>query len=581
MLKKASITMLAAVFLALGISSAASAKVIYVDDDATGTYDGASWENAYNFLQDALMFAGAGDEIRVAQGVYKPDDFVLSDRPSRGREETFELINGLTLKGGYAGFGEPDPNARNVELYETVLSGDLDGDDIDVPDPCDLPNEPTRAENSYHVLIASVGEAEAILDGFTITAGNANGEGYPLNQGSGGGIQIRWPFDEIGEEGPVLTNCTFIENSADYGGGVYNDEPAKATLTNCTFTENFADWGGGIGNGGYPILVNCTFSGNCAGWRGGAMANGETRATLEDCTFLENRAEYGGVMYNGESGATLTNCTLIGNSAETGGGAVYNHDSGVTMTNCLVSKNSCSEKGGVVYLRSDDGATLTNCILTANSAQEGGVLYAGGEDSYARLTNCTLTGNRAADNGGALYIDDPEEARLTLTNCILWSDAPQEIHPQPPGSETVITHSDVQGIMPDGGNINADPCFVDPGHWDPNGTPEDSNDDFFVDGDYHLKSQAGRWDPNSQTWVIDDVTSPCIDAGDPLTPIMHEPFPNGGIINMGAYGGTSEASKSYFGEPVCETIVAGDINGDCVVDFRDFFFIALHWLEER
>jgi len=100
MLKKDSITMLAAVFLALGISSVASAKVIYVDEDATGTYDGASWENAYNFLQDALMFAGAGDEIRVAHGVYKPDDFVLSDRPSRGREETFQLVNGVTLKGG-------------------------------------------------------------------------------------------------------------------------------------------------------------------------------------------------------------------------------------------------------------------------------------------------------------------------------------------------------------------------------------------------------------------------------------------------------------------------------------------------
>jgi alpha-tubulin suppressor-like RCC1 family protein len=59
-----------------------------------------------------------------------------------------------------------------------------------------------------------------------------------------------------------------------------------------------------------------------------------------------------------------------------------------------------------------------------------------------------------------------------------------------------------------------------------------------------LKSQAGRWDPNSQTWVRDDVTSPCIDAGDPNSPIGYEPFPNGGIVNMGAYGGTTEASKS-------------------------------------
>jgi hypothetical protein len=79
--------------------------------------------------------------------------------------------------------------------------------------------------------------------------------------------------------------------------------------------------------------------------------------------------------------------------------------------------------------------------------------------------------------------------------------------------------------------------------------------------------------------VQDAVTSPCIDAGDMTSPIGFEPFPNGGVINIGAYGGTAEASKSYFGEPVCKTVVAGDINGDCKVDFKDFAFMAFHWLE--
>jgi hypothetical protein len=60
-----------------------------------------------------------------------------------------------------------------------------------------------------------------------------------------------------------------------------------------------------------------------------------------------------------------------------------------------------------------------------------------------------------------------------------------------------------------------------------------------------LKSEAGRWNPNTKTWVVDDVTSPCIDAGDPNIPVGDEPFPNGVRINMGAYGGTAEASKSY------------------------------------
>ena len=118
--------------------------------------------------------------------------------------------------------------------------------------------------------------------------------------------------------------------------------------------------------------------------------------------------------------------------------------------------------------------------------------------------------------------------------------------------------------LPGTGQISTDPLFAHP----------DS-------GDYHVKSQGGRYDPNSRTWVVDDVTSPCIDAGDPMSPIGLEPFPNGAIVNMGAYGGTTEASKSYFGGPPCEIIVAGDVNGDCKVDYRDFQIMALRWLEQR
>jgi len=85
----------------------------------------------------------------------------------------------------------------------------------------------------------------------------------------------------------------------------------------------------------------------------------------------------------------------------------------------------------------------------------------------------------------------------------------------------------------------------------------------------------------NKTWIIDANTSPCIDAGNASSPIGFEAFPNGGVINMGAYGGTAEASKSYFDKPVCETIVAGDINGDCKVNFLDFGLMVFHWLEDN
>jgi L-ascorbate metabolism protein UlaG (beta-lactamase superfamily) len=112
-----------------------------------------------------------------------------------------------------------------------------------------------------------------------------------------------------------------------------------------------------------------------------------------------------------------------------------------------------------------------------------------------------------------------------------------------------VSYSDVQGGWEGEGNIDADPLFANPGYWayvnDPNIAvePNDANA-VWIEGDYHLKSQAGRWDPVSESWVIDDVTSPCIDAGDPNSLVGDESEPNGGIINMGAYGGTVEASMS-------------------------------------
>jgi hypothetical protein len=206
--------------------------------------------------------------------------------------------------------------------------------------------------------------------------------------------------------------------------------------------------------------------------------------------------------------------------------------------------------------------TANNCIIVNNSGGGAAALV-------GSITNSTIAYNS----------DFGLQAFSRIANCIIWGNTSTQIaHGQ---TSPEVLHSSVQGGWPGQGNIDTDPCFVHPSYLDPNGTPDDANDDFWVDGDYHLKSQAGRWDPNSQIWTIDDVTSHCIDAGDPMTPIGHEPFPNGGIVNMGAYGGTAEASKSYFGKPPCETIIAGDINGDCEVNFKDFAFVALHWLTDN
>ena len=113
-----SVTMVLAVLLLPGLCFG---QVIMVDADAAGSNDGSTWPNAYRQLQTALAAASGGDEIRVAQGVYKPAD-VAGDRAA-----TFQLLNGVTIKGGFAGLTEPGPDVRDVDLYETILSGDLNG----------------------------------------------------------------------------------------------------------------------------------------------------------------------------------------------------------------------------------------------------------------------------------------------------------------------------------------------------------------------------------------------------------------------------------------------------------------------
>jgi predicted outer membrane repeat protein len=571
------------------------AKVIYVDADATGANDGTSWENACYYLQDGLMLAVGGNEIRVAQGVYRPDDFVLSERPNLGRAETFALKTGLILKGGYAGFGQADPNARDIELYETILSGDRDANDVEPSDVRDIIYDPSRAENCYHVVSAIEIDNTAVLDGFIITGGNAN-DGWEHE--SGGGMIIDSAH-------PIVKNCTFRRNSActwerGHGGGLAL-EGGSLTLLSCTFIENVADTevrdhGGGNGggmysySGGNTTVIDCRFIRNYApGNDGGAIYLGGGENTLTNCLFVENSARWSGGAVRSYGEVTVTGCTFIGNEVVIGNaGAMYTSFSSARLSDCTFIGNRAGRAGGALEL--GGFSKLLNCLFAGNVAKEfGGGIYIS-PVSKMILINSTFAGNRASAGRTlatrSYYYD--YYSNIALTNCILWNGGDEIANYD--GSVINVAYSNVEGgeasiydphnmAFWGEGNIDTDPCFVDAGYWDPNGTLEDANDDFWVNGDYHLKSQAGSWPP-AGVWVRDDVTSPCIDAGDSYTPIGPEPFPNGGILNMGAYGGTTEASKSYFGKPPWEIIIAGDINGDCEVNFLDFRLMALHWCED-
>lgn len=197
----------------------------YVDKDAAGANNGTSWPNAFTSLQTALSTAVAGDEICVAAGTYMG---------------TFQLRTGVAIYGGYAGFAQPDPNARDQGAYETILS----------------------AQNNQRVLTASGVARSAVLDGVTICGGQAPN----VEDGSGGGL-----FAEGGS--PTLSNCIFCDNTAVWdGGGV------------CIFR-------------GEPIITNCVFKDNTAGHEGGGLCVRDASLTMEGCVFTNNAATDGGGVF--------------------------------------------------------------------------------------------------------------------------------------------------------------------------------------------------------------------------------------------------------------------------------------------
>lgn len=598
-------------------------KLIYVDDDATGANNGTSWENAYVHLQDSLAAANSEEkpvEIRVAQGIYKPD--LGSGITAGDKFATFRLINGVTIYGGYVGLGGLGPDQRDVDLYKSILSGDLEGNDVEPEELRDLFGDPARQENSKHVLIGSYTDETAVLDGFTIRGGNSSGFGGDVEGGGGIGIE---------SGSPTIANCVFTGNAAFAdASAMANRNGSCPNLINCTFSKNFSLHGAmenyessptlaycrfsnnsdiGIRNrdNSNPILVNCTFEHN----REGMSSQSDCNVTLNNCTFVNNLSHgidhnFGGRLsltgcvfrdnsYSGINSSadeltlreclfvnnrgsaidhvgenfTLKNCEFRANSGRNG--ALKVHGGAFIADNCIFSSNIFEGDGGAIKI-SARSAVITNCLFAGNVASEsGGAIYAYFNE-YTTIRNCTFSGNTAKDGGGSLFVDN----KTKVTNCIFWDESSPVIEFR--HSEPIISYCNVQGGWSGEGNIDVDPYFVEPGYWDSNDTPDDPKDDFWIDGDYHLNSQAGRWDSNSQSWVIDDVTSPCIDAGDPNSPINAEPFPNGGRVNMGSYGASDEAGKTYFGSPPCQTIIAGDINGDCVVDFEDLAIIVSHWM---
>jgi len=350
---------------ALLAPAALAQTTLHVDADlTTGANDGSSWADAFQGeggLQNALAAATAGDGIWVAEGTYVPS-------ATGARGVSFVPKSDVEVYGGFAG-GEAALHERPARgVAPSVLSGDLLGNDDGTP--------AGRADNSFNVVDALGANQTALLDGFTITAGNATSG----SSDRGGGLLCQ------GGWRPRFVGCDFVANRCSFGGGaVYINGGGAPSFVECRFEDNVGGSFGGafdIAGGGNVFFDRCWFEGNSAQRAGALEVFATGRITVLNSVFVGNTSTGtggGGAMWFGSGGSSdVVNCTVFGNTATANAwGGIRAQSASPQVRNTIVFGNTGTSGSGEV----SPGASVQHCIV------EGGFAGAGNLDLDPQLVD--------------------------------------------------------------------------------------------------------------------------------------------------------------------------------------------------
>jgi len=429
----------------------------------------------------------------------------------------------IVRDGTYTGGGNRDIDFKGKAVHLMSENG---------PENCVIDAQGTEAEE-HRGFVFQNGEGEdSIVNGFTITGGYAYHVGSTFwGAGMGGGVLYAL------NSSPTLMNNTITGNS---GGGVFPWHAGACVIVNNIIALNT---GVGIRYGQGATVTGNTIIGNTGAGIGMYFSSG----TIANNMITGNSP---GIAIH-YSSATIVNNTIVDNTFNWAGAGIQlvgsNGGLATIAGNIITGNTTLDAFGGGFACTSLYTLTITNNIIARNSATGenayGGAMYIG-VSATGTIANNTIVDNTAEVSGGGIVC---HSSNVSITNNILWGNN---------GNLEVCTatYSCVENGAAGVGNIDANPLFADP-----------DNDD------YHLKSEAGRWSPAANGgaggWVYDDVTSPCIDAGDPASAYDNEPQGNGARVNMGAYGNTVEASR---------TSIFGDVTGDCHVNILDMIAVRNH-----
>jgi hypothetical protein len=517
---------------------------------------------------------GAGLYLKNSEGEVSSN--VITGNEALGNDPTDGILGG---KGG----GIYCENCIGVLISENNIYNNTSEGYVDFSN-CPPPPEPCIGDD-----IPSFGAGIYLLGGTVFIIDNQISSNMTLGPSinSGGGIYLENCLEDT-----LIESNVFSSNKSGTGGAICCKSSNGLIINSNIFSGNESSPGSGSSiycRDCYPITIsgNDIRSGNTSL---GAMYCTNSSSYILDNIIVDNGK--GGIYVDGSVVTEIRNNIICGN-----------HNNGITCTGqqVIISGNIIKDNhnatsgnkdgGGGIRIAVCNTAEVFNNVIAFNTAKKkgGGVcIYS---STNVHLFNNTIADNYAQEFGGGVYVYD---TGALLTSNILWNNSDSggvNETAQVGGVNLSLNYNCIQGWsgMYGGiGNFGQVPLFADANN-----------------GDYHLKSEAGRWDANSQSWVIDANTSPCIDAGDPNSDWKAELWPHGQRINMGAYGGTPQASMSLstvgniadldndgdldfndlksFTEKWLkqEVLLAADLDRNGEVDFKDYAIFANEWFSEN